>query len=68
MRANIFVCPQAGWFTGYSRGLDFRNGIASPEPLSAGSEVPAEDEVVGLDAYEIAVLVSVAAAILTLCL
>jgi hypothetical protein len=68
MRANIFVCPQAAWFTGYSTGLDLRNGIPSPEPLSAGSEVPAEDEAGGLDAYAIAVLVSVATAILSLCL
>ena len=38
------------------------------EKLSPESEVSTEDEVAGLDAYKVAVLISVAAAILSLCL
>ena len=68
MRANMIVGLQTAGFTGCSTALDFRGGIPSPEPSTAGNEAPAEDEAVGLDAYAIAVLVSVAATILSLCL
>lgn len=68
MRANMIVGLQTAGFTGCSTALDFRGEIPSPEPSTAGNEVPAEDEAVGLDAYAIAVLVSVAATILSLCL
>jgi hypothetical protein len=44
------------------------NGIPPAKPFGHGNEVPAENEVAGLDAYKVAVLVSVAAAILSLCL
>jgi len=68
MRANMIVGFQTVGFMGCSTALDLRGGIHSPEPFAAGNEGPAEDESVGLDAYAIAVLVSVAAAILSLCL
>ena len=48
--------------------LDLRSGIVSQEKFTPENEIPTDDEVVGLDAYKVAVLVSVAAAILSLCL
>jgi hypothetical protein len=68
MRKDVIVCLQGAGFMGWSTALDFSNGIPSPEPFTPANEIPEEDEVVGLDAYKIAVLVSVAAAILSLCL
>ena len=68
MRANITVFPSAAGLLGCLRPLDLRKGIPSREKLSPNSEVQTSEEVVGLDAYKIAVLVSVAAAILSLCL
>jgi hypothetical protein len=62
MRANIIVCLLAAGFLGCLRG-----GIPSQERLSPENEAPTP-EVVGPDAYKIAVLVAVGAAILTLCL
>jgi hypothetical protein len=47
--------------------LDLRSGIAPQEKLSPEIEVPTDDEGAGLDAYKIAVLVSVGVAILSLC-
>lgn len=68
MRANIIVCLQAAWFTGCPTAFSLTNGIPPAKPFGHGNEVPAENEVAGLDAYKVAVLVSVAAAILSLCL
>ena len=68
MRANITVYPLAAGFLGCFTALDLGSGIVSEEKLSPENEVPTDDEVVGLDAYKVAVLVSVAAAILSLCL
>ena len=48
--------------------LDLKGGIPSKEKLSPQSEAPTDDEVVGLDAYKLAVLVSVGVAVLSLCL
>ncbi len=67
MGANITAYPLAAGFLGYLTALDLRSGIPSQE-LNPENEVPIDDEVVGLDAYKVAVLVSVAAAILSLCL
>jgi hypothetical protein len=68
MRANMIVGLHTAGFMGCSTALDLRGGTPSPEPFTVRNEVPAEDEAVGLDAYAIAVLVSIAAAILSLCL
>ena len=68
MGANITVNPVAGGFLGCLTALHSRSGIPSQEKLRRENEVPTDDEVVGLDAYKVAVLVSVAAAILSLCL
>ena len=67
MRANITVYPLAGGFLGCLTALHLRSGIPLQEKLSPESEVSPEDEVAGLDAYKVAVLISVAAAILSLC-
>jgi hypothetical protein len=68
MRASITVYPLAAGFLGSLTGLGLRRGIPSQEKLGPENEVPTDDEVVGLDAYKVAVLISVAAAILSLCL
>ncbi len=67
MRANITVCPRAAGFLGCLTALDLRSGLPSQEKLTPENEVPTDDEVVGLDAYKVAVLVSVGVAILSLC-
>jgi hypothetical protein len=67
MRANIIVCLLAAGFLGCLTALNLRSGIPSQEKLSPDNEASA-DEVAGPDAYKVAVLVSVGAAILTLCL
>jgi hypothetical protein len=46
----------------------FEGRISSQEKLSPENAVPAGDEVAGLDAYKVAVLVLVGAAILSVCL
>jgi hypothetical protein len=53
---------------GFFAAFDVRNGISSQEKLSAEKQVPTDDEVVALDTYKVAVLVSVGIAILSLCL
>jgi hypothetical protein len=68
MRANITVYPPAARVLGCLTALDLRIGIPSQEQLSSECEVPTDDEVVELDAYKVAVLVSVGVAVLTLCL
>jgi len=68
MRANITVYPLAAGFLGCLTELGSSRGIVSPEKLSPENEVPTDAEVAGLDAYKVAVLISVAAAILSLCL
>jgi hypothetical protein len=68
MRAYITVYPPAAGFLGWLMALDLRSGIVPQEKFSPENEVPTDDEVVGLDGYKVAVLVSVAAAILSLCL
>ena len=68
MGANITVYPLAAGFLGCLTELGLRRGIPSQEKLSPENEAPTDDEVVGLDAYKVAVLISVAAAILSLCL
>ena len=68
MRTNIIVCPLAAGFAGFLKALDRKGGIPSQEKLSPENEVPAGDEVGGPDAYKVAVLVLVGAAILSVCL
>jgi hypothetical protein len=67
MRANIIVCLLATGFLGRPTALNLRSGIPSQDKLSPENEAPA-DAVVGSDAYKVAVLVSVGAALLSLCL
>jgi hypothetical protein len=68
MRAHITVFSSAAGFLGCLTPLDLRTGIRSPGEVGPKSEVPTGDRLVGLDAYKIAVLISIAAAILSLCL
>jgi hypothetical protein len=53
---------------GFFAAVDVRNGVPSREKLSGEDQVPTDDEVLGLDLYKVAVLVSVGIAILSLCL
>jgi hypothetical protein len=67
MFANISECPLAAGFLGRLTVLDLKSGIPSQEKLSAENQTPPDDEVVELDIYKVAVLVSVGLAILSLC-
>ena len=67
MRAHISECLLAAGFLCLT-ALDSRNGIPSQVRLSPGNEVPTDNEVVGLDAYQVAVLVLAGVAVLSLCL
>jgi len=68
MRTDVIVFPSASGLSDCLTLLDSRAGMPSKEKLSSNSEVQTSDEVLGLDAYQLAVLISVAAAILSLCL
>jgi hypothetical protein len=68
MRANITVFPLAAGPLDYLKTLDLRSGMPSEEKFSPNTEVQTSDKAVALDAYKMAVLISVAAAILSLCL
>jgi hypothetical protein len=68
MYANIRACLPAAGFLGCLSALDLKNGVPSQEKLSAENQLPADDKVVGLDIYKVAVLVSIGIAILSLCL
>jgi hypothetical protein len=67
MRANIIVCLLAAGFRGCLKASDWRSGIPSQEKLNHENEVPADDAVAGPDAYKVAVMVLVGAAILSVC-
>jgi len=67
MRANLIVCLLAAGFSGCLKPLGWKSVIPSQESLSPENEVAA-DEVVGPDAYKIAVMVLVGATILSVCL
>jgi hypothetical protein len=68
MHANYIVCLPAAGFPGGLTGPYLRSEIASRKKLSSKKQTPAEEEVVRFDAYMIAVLVSVGATILSLCI
>ncbi len=68
MRANVTACPATAGFFAYLTALDFSSGIPSNEKRSPESQVPTDDGVAGLDAYKVAVVVSVGVAILSLCI
>jgi hypothetical protein len=68
MYANISACLLAAGCLGCLTALDMRSGTPSQEKLGAENQVPADDKVVGVDVYKVAVLVSIGIAILSLCL
>ena len=66
MRANIIAClPSLGCF-GRLPALDLKSRIPTQEDLNMEVEVAANAEVERLDAYQVAVLLSIGAAILSL--
>jgi hypothetical protein len=66
MRANIIAClPSLGFF-GRLPALDLKSKIPTQEDLNVEVEVAANAEVERLDAYQVAVLLSIGAAILSL--
>jgi hypothetical protein len=67
MHANITVYPSAASFRMLD-GLGFKERNSFEGATQSRREVPTDDEVVELDAYKLAVLVSVGVAILSLCL
>lgn len=46
--------------------MDLGSGVPLQKKVTSNSKIPADDEVVGLDAYKVAVLVSISLAILSL--
>ena len=65
MRANIIPClPSLGFFG--LPALDLKSRIPSQEDLSMENEVAADAEVERPDAYKVAVMLSIGAAILSL--
>lgn len=68
MRANITLFASAAGVFGYLTPLDWTNRIPSQEKLSPETEGQTSDRGRGLDVYELAVMFSVAAAIISLCL
>ena len=67
MRANIAVIASVVGFFGCLRRSDFMSRIPSQGKLSPESEVQITDKGQTLDAYELAVLFSVAAATFSMC-
>jgi hypothetical protein len=61
MRTNLIVCLLAAGFSKHLKALSWRSVIAS-------KEAPANEEVLGPDAYKVAVMVFVGAAVLSVCL
>jgi hypothetical protein len=53
---------------GFFAAFDVRSGVPSRRKINAEGHVPTDDEVLGLDLYKVAVLISVGIAILSLCL
>ena len=67
MRANLIVCLLAAGFSGYLKASGWKSVIPSQERLSPENGVSADSEVVGLDAYKVAVMVLIGATILSVC-
>jgi hypothetical protein len=67
MRANLIVCLLAAGFSGNLKALGWKSVIPSQERLGRQNEVAENEEVVGLDAYKLAVMVLVGATILSVC-
>lgn len=67
MRANLIVCLLAAGFLGHLKALGLKSVIPLQERLGRENEVAEKDEVVGLDAYKVAVMVLVGATILSVC-
>ena len=68
MRANLIVCLLPAGFSEHLKALSWRSVIASKERLTSEYEAPPNEEVVGPDAYKVAVMVFVGAAVLSVCL
>ena len=66
MSVNIIACLLAAGFFGCLTMLDLTSGIPSQEKLGHENEGPVHDEVSGPDVYKVAVLLSAAAAVLSL--
>jgi hypothetical protein len=67
MRANIIVRPQTRRSLRCLAAFNFRTGTSSQGNLNPNNDT-STDEVVGPDAYKVAVVVSIGAAIFSLCL
>jgi hypothetical protein len=65
MRANLIVCLLAAGFSEHLKAVRWSSVIASKERLTSEFEAPADDEIVGPDAYKVAVMVFVGAAVLS---
>jgi len=68
MRANLIVCLLPAGFSEHLKALSWRSVIASKKRLPSEYEATPNVEVVGPDAYKVAVMVFVGAAVLSVCL
>ena len=68
MLANITVSLSAAGLLDCLTPLDLMREMPSKEKFSPSSGVQTSDKVVGFEAYKLAVLISIAAAVLSLCL
>ena len=67
MHRDFIPCQPAVAFFKYSTMSGIRSGVPSQERQNPRKEASAVDEVVGPDAYKVAVVLSIAAAILSGC-
>jgi hypothetical protein len=67
MRTNLIVCLSAAGFSEHLKAVRWRSVSASKKRHPSQFEVPA-DGIVGPDAYKVAVMVFVGAAVLSVCL
>jgi hypothetical protein len=68
MHTNLIVCLLPAGFSEHLKAVKWRSVSASKERHPSQFEAPADDEIVGPDAYKVAVMVFVGAAVLSGCL
>jgi hypothetical protein len=68
MHANFILCLLETGPSEHLKARGWRSVISSQETLGPETKVAADDDFVGPDAYKVAVMVLVGAAILSVCL
>jgi len=68
MRTNLIVCLSAAGFSEHLKAVRWRSVSASKKRHPSQFEASADNEIVGPDAYKVAVMVFVGATVLSVCL